>query len=167
MLPDTTADPRFTDNPLTSGADGIRAYTGVPLTSEGGYNVGAFCIADHQVRCFSDDDIRILVDLATLVERELRLVDVICLQQELIETQRALVESQQRMFHELEQAATYVRSRLPQPMHGEVGSDWRFIPSQTLGGDIFDHYWVDGDHLVAYLVDASGHGVGPRCCRPR
>ena len=160
VLPDTTADPRFMGNPLTSGPTGLRAYAGVPLTSEGGYNVGAFCVADHQVRRFSDEDIQILVDSATLAERELRLVDAICLQQELIETQRALVESQQRMSHELEQAAPYVRSRLPQPMHGEVGSDWRFIPSQTLGGDIFDHYWVDGDHFVAYLVDVSGHGVG-------
>ena len=87
----------------------------MPLTSEDGYNVGAFCVADHQVRRFSDEDIQILVDLAALVERELRLVDVIRLQQELIETQRALVESQQQLSHELEQAASYVRSRLPGP----------------------------------------------------
>ena len=100
------------------------------------------------------------MDLAAQVERELRLVDVIRLQQELIETQRALVESQQQLSHELEQAASYVRSRLPWPMRGEVASDWRFIPSQALGGDIFDHYWADDDHFVAYLVDASGHGVG-------
>ena len=45
-------------------------------------------------------------------------------------------------------------------MRGEIGSDWRFIPSQALGGDIFDHYWLDNDHFVAYLVDVSGHGVG-------
>ena len=160
VLPDATSDPRFMGNPLTSGAHGIRVYAGVPLTSEDGYNVGAFCIADHRVRRFSDEDVQILVDLAALAERELRLVDAIWLQQDLIETQRALVESQQHLSHELEQAARYVRSRLPRPMGGEVASDWRFIPSQTLGGDIFDYYWVDGDHLVAYLVDASGHGVG-------
>jgi len=131
----------------------------VPLVSDDGYNVGAFCVADHRVRRFSDEEIRILEDLAALVERELRLADAIRLQQELIETQRALVASQQQLSHELEQAAKYVRSRLPQPLRGEVTSDWRFIPSQALGGDIFDYYWVDDDHLVAYLVDASGHGV--------
>ena len=160
VLSDTTADPRFVGNPLIRGPDGIRAYAGVPLTSEAGYNVGAFCVADDRVRQFSDEDIQILVDLAGLVERELRLVDAIRLQQELIETQRTLADSQQLLSHELEQAASYVRSRLPQPLRGEVVSDWRFIPSQALGGDIFDHYWVDDDHLVVYLVDASGHGVG-------
>ena len=160
VLPDATADPRFRDNPLSDGPDGIRAYAGVPLTSEGGYKVGAFCVADHRVRCFSDADIQVLVDLAAQVERELGLVDVIRLQQELIETQRVFAESQQHLSHELEQAAGYVRSRLPRPIRGEVASDWRFIPSQALGGDIFDHYWADNDHFVAYLVDASGHGVG-------
>ena len=160
VLPDATSDPRFMGNPLTSGDDGVRAYAGVPLTSDEGYNVGAFCVADHRIRRFSDEDIQILVDLAALAERELRLVDAICLQQKLIETQRALVESQQHLSHELEQAARYVRSRLPRPMCGEVGSDWRFIPSQALGGDIFDHYWLDTDHFVVYLVDVSGHGVG-------
>ena len=50
VLADATADPRFRDNPLSDGPDGIRAYAGVPLTSEGGYNVGAFCVADHRVR---------------------------------------------------------------------------------------------------------------------
>ena len=160
VLPDVTADLRFRDNPITSGPDGIRAYAGVPLTSEEGYNVGAFCVADHRARSFSDEDINLLLDLAALVERELRLADVIRSQGELIETQHALVESQQQLSRELEQAAAYVRSRLPRPLHGEVASDWRFIPSQALGGDIFDHYWVDDDHLVVYLVDASGHGVG-------
>ena len=160
VLSDATTDPRFRDNPMTSGPDGIRAYAGVPLASDHGYNVGAFCVADHRVRRFSDEEIQILVDLAALVERELRLADVICLQQRLIETQRALLDSQQQLSRELEQAASYVRSRLPNPLRGEVASDWRFTPSEALGGDIFDHYWVDDDHLVAYLADASGHGVG-------
>jgi sigma-B regulation protein RsbU (phosphoserine phosphatase) len=159
VLPDAAADPRFMDNPLVIGPEGIRSYVGVPLASEDGYNVGALCVADHRVRRFSDEDIQILEDLAALVERELRLADAIRLQQELIETQRALVASQQQLSHELEQAANYVRSRLPELLRGEVTSDWRFIPSQALGGDIFDYYWVDDDHLVAYLVDASGHGV--------
>jgi len=161
VLADATADPRFVDNPLVNGPDGIRAYAGVPLTSEAGYKVGAFCVADHRVRHFSAEDVQTLEDLAAQVERELRLVDAIRLQQEFIETQRTLVESQQELSHELELAAAYVRSRLPRSLRGEVASDWRFIPSSALGGDIFDHYWVDADHLVAYIVDVSGHGMGP------
>jgi hypothetical protein len=167
VLADATADPRFVDNPLVNGPDGIRAYAGVPLTSEEGFKVGAFCVADHRVRQFSAEDVQILEDLAAQVERELRLVDAIRLQREFIETQRTLVESQQELSRELERAAAYVRSRLPRSLRGEVASDWRFIPSRVLGGDIFDHYWVDADHLVAYIVDVSGHGLGPACCRPQ
>jgi len=36
----------------------------------------------------------------------------------------------------------------------------RFISSQELGGDCFDHYWLDPDYLVMYLLDVSGHGLG-------
>jgi sigma-B regulation protein RsbU (phosphoserine phosphatase) len=41
-----------------------------------------------------------------------------------------------------------------------VTIDARFIPSQQLGGDCFDYYWLDPDYLVIYLLDVSGHGLG-------
>jgi sigma-B regulation protein RsbU (phosphoserine phosphatase) len=61
---------------------------------------------------------------------------------------------------ELAEAATYVRSLLPVPMNDKVRVDSRFIPSQQLGGDCFDYYWLDPDYLVIYLLDVSGHGLG-------
>ncbi len=60
---------------------------------------------------------------------------------------------------ELEQAAQYVRSLLPSSITGEVNTEQIFIPSTQLGGDIFDYYWLDDQHLVIYLVDVAGHGV--------
>ncbi|MEB3828017.1 SpoIIE family protein phosphatase [Phormidium sp. CCY1219] len=59
---------------------------------------------------------------------------------------------------ELAEAAEYVRSLLPLPMNDAVTIDSRFIPSQQLGGDCFDYYWLDNDHLAIYLLDVSGHG---------
>lgn len=60
---------------------------------------------------------------------------------------------------ELKEAADYVKSILPQTMSGVVSIDSRFIPSHQLGGDCFDYYWLDDDHLVIYLLDVSGHGL--------
>lgn len=66
----------------------------------------------------------------------------------------------QRLEDELSEAAAYVRSLLPVPMQGEVRIDSRFIPSSQLGGDCFDFFWLDANHLVLYLLDVSGHGLG-------
>ena len=60
---------------------------------------------------------------------------------------------------EFEQAATYVRSLLPSSIDKEVHTEQIFVPSSQLGGDIFDYYWLDKDHLIIYLVDVAGHGV--------
>jgi PAS domain S-box-containing protein len=60
---------------------------------------------------------------------------------------------------ELNQAAEYVRSLLPRPLTGTVTTQAVFIPSLQLGGDAFDYYWLDADHLAIYLLDVAGHGV--------
>ena len=81
-------------------------------------------------------------------------------QQNLRELTTALQVQQQRLSAELAQAANYVSSLLPQPLEGEVCVESCFFPSQQLGGDCFDFYWLDDDRLVLYLLDVSGHGVG-------
>jgi sigma-B regulation protein RsbU (phosphoserine phosphatase) len=61
---------------------------------------------------------------------------------------------------ELAEAAEYVRSLLPEPLISpELSIDFRFLPSRQLGGDGFDYYWLDHDHLVLYLLDVAGHGL--------
>lgn len=71
-----------------------------------------------------------------------------------LKAQKQLLESE---FHE---AAEYVRSLLPKPLSGSISIDSRFLPSQHLGGDCFDYYWLDPDYLAIYLLDVSGHGLG-------
>ena len=71
-----------------------------------------------------------------------------------------LQTAKQKLESELAEAAEYVRSLLPSPLTGQVRIDARFIPSQQLGGDCFDYYWLNDDELAIYVVDAAGHGVG-------
>lgn len=75
-------------------------------------------------------------------------------------TQR-IARSEQRLKAELDSAADYVASILPADLDGEVRVSSRFVPSRHLGGDSYDYQWIDDDHLMVYLVDVSGHGVGP------
>ena len=74
----------------------------------------------------------------------------------------ALLASQKTLARDLAEAARYVQSLLPDPLRdGPIRSDWRFVPSTSLGGDTFGYHWLDADHFAFYLLDVSGHGVGP------
>lgn len=70
-----------------------------------------------------------------------------------------LLEQNLKLQAELDRAADYVRSLLPKPTKEKIIIEQHFAPSARLGGDIFDHYWLDPNHLVVYLVDVAGHGV--------
>jgi len=86
------------------------------------------------------------------------------LEQEHQKTNAALNDRNKLLEHlnqELAEAADYVRTILPKPIkEGAIRTDWRFIPSASLGGDAFGYHWVDEDHFAIYLIDVSGHGVG-------
>jgi sigma-B regulation protein RsbU (phosphoserine phosphatase) len=76
------------------------------------------------------------------------------------EANRDLQLQKQLLEEELAEAAEYVSSILPERLtEPPVTIDARFIPSRQLGGDGFDYYWLDSEHLAVYLLDASGHGL--------
>ncbi len=72
---------------------------------------------------------------------------------------RDLQIQKQILEAELAEAAEYVRSLLPPLMTQPFNINFRFIPSQQLGGDCFDYYWLDSDCLAVYLLDTAGHGL--------
>ena len=79
---------------------------------------------------------------------------------DLQQANRDLQHQKQLLEAELAEAAEYVGSILPDQMtEPPVLIDSRFIPSRQLGGDGFDYYWLDSEHLALYLLDASGHGL--------
>jgi serine/threonine-protein kinase len=73
VVEDTLRDPRFADNPLVTGAPGIRFYAGVPLEVEEGSAVGALSVADRAPRTLSERQLESLRRLAKQISRELRL----------------------------------------------------------------------------------------------
>lgn len=70
-------------------------------------------------------------------------------------------EDLKRLNDELSDAAGYVKTVIPKAIRsGPVRTDWRFVPSASLGGDSFGYHWIDEDHFAVYLLDVSGHGWG-------
>lgn len=160
IVPDARADERFHDNPLVTGEPHVVFYAGQPLQGQGGHNVGTLCIVDHQPRELSQHQITIFQELAALAQRELQLLEAIDVQSELLDVQRRLLRSQDKLAEEVEAAARYVQSLLPQRLVDEVATDWAYVSSSRLGGDLFGYHWLDTEKLAIYLFDVCGHGVG-------
>jgi len=77
------------------------------------------------------------------------------LEQEHQKTNAALIERNQTLMllnQELAEAAAYVKTILPEPItEGPIQTDWRFIPSTSLGGDAFGYHMVDENHFCNLL----------------
>ena len=73
VVPDATADIRFADNPLVTGAPDIRAYAGVPIRTRNGQAIGTLCAIDSQPRCFTQEELDTLSDLAALAMKQVQM----------------------------------------------------------------------------------------------
>ena len=74
VVNDATRDERFHDNPLVTGAAGMRFYAGVPVLSSDGYPLGALCVIDQRPHeTFSEQDRQHLRELAQVVADRLEL----------------------------------------------------------------------------------------------
>ncbi|RZA17058.1 MAG: sensor domain-containing diguanylate cyclase [Proteobacteria bacterium] len=71
MVPDAGSDERFHDNPLVTGEPKIRFYAGCPLKVGNGSNVGTLCLLDTRPRVLDAEERGLLLDLASMAEREI------------------------------------------------------------------------------------------------
>jgi sigma-B regulation protein RsbU (phosphoserine phosphatase) len=72
-----------------------------------------------------------------------------------------LQQQSDRLAAELRRAAGYMKSIMPRGLAGPVTVSSRHLPARHLGGDCFNYYWIDDDHLLVKLIDVSGHGIEP------
>ena len=80
---------------------------------------------------------------------------------QLADANAELTRTQARLQEELDEAAEYARSVLPEPREVAPRTDWHYEPSTELGGDLLGYHHIDDDHFAIYLLDVCGHGVGP------
>ena len=73
VVPDTTKDPRFKENPLVTSDPHLRFYAGAVLATKDGLPLGTLCVLDHKPRQFTKRDEFILQTLARQVMAQLDL----------------------------------------------------------------------------------------------
>ena len=71
VVNDALLDERFADNPVVIGEPNVRFYAGIPLHGPDGARVGALCVVDMRPRRLNAAQLKMLQDLARLVEEEL------------------------------------------------------------------------------------------------
>jgi len=160
VILDATLDPVAKTHPMVVGEPHLRFYAGVPLNGPRGQKIGTFCLLDLQPHPFGPEKVEQLKAFATIVEREVNLAEIIQTQNELLSTRQQLLEARDRIRHEFDDAAKYVRLMLPPPLAGRESIDWHFEPSAQLGGDGLGYRRINDDQVAFYVLDVTGHGLG-------
>ena len=73
IVPDTTADSRFAENPMVTGDPHVRFYAAAPLVTADGLAIGSLCVCDRVPRTLSRQQIISLEVLARQVMSQLEL----------------------------------------------------------------------------------------------
>lgn len=114
-----------------------------------GLEVGA---ADYVTKPFDKEEV------VARVRSQLRIRN---LTRELVRANRELRRKQQRLDLDLQAAAVIQQNLLPRafPKTSSLEAAWKFMPCQSIGGDIFNVTRLDEHHFAIYMLDVSGHGV--------
>lgn len=75
VVPDMLKDDRFKNSLLARA--GIRFYAGAPLITRTGYALGTLCVLDDKPRNVTEDEQRVLVDLAAMVMTQIEVQNAI------------------------------------------------------------------------------------------
>jgi signal transduction histidine kinase len=73
VVPDTTLDGRFAENPLVTGDPGLRFYAGALLKTADGLAIGTVCVLDTEPRRLTQEQVDVLRGLARQVMTQLEL----------------------------------------------------------------------------------------------
>ena len=103
----------------------------------------------------TNDEIEVLAtSFANLTARTARYIEEI----------KDITAEKERIGVELNMAKTIQESQLPSyfppyPDRHEFNIYASMTPAKEVGGDFYDFYWVDDDHLALVMADVSGKGV--------
>lgn len=98
--------------------------------------------------------------LLSQLKKLIRISDIS--QKELYKTREELQNQYDYIDDQLSIAVKHVRSLLPSPYSDKsIEIDWKYVPVSKLAGDIFGYHFLDNQNMAIYLIDVSGHGIGP------
>lgn len=148
-------DLRSMANPLVAGEFGLQFYAAAPLQTKDGYNLGTLCLLDRKPREFGEADRLTLAMLAEIVVNNLELR---------LQAIRVVSEERQQRRDVAAVADTLQRAMLPTtfPDLPNIAFDAIYQPAtreSLVGGDWYDAFLIDDDHLLLTIGDVAGHGL--------
>ncbi len=113
IVPDLTADKRFSDYPYVTGAPHFRFYCGMPLINPEGYALGALCVLDYETRELSFEQTEAMRRLARQVVTQLEM------RRNLVELDevRAALEAEKSRLDEARRALEAEKGRSDELLH--------------------------------------------------
>ncbi|MFT5665299.1 MAG: diguanylate cyclase (GGDEF)-like protein, partial [Gammaproteobacteria bacterium] len=168
VIPDTTEDERFFDNPLVTDDPNIRFYAGYPLKLRPGVNIGTLCLLDPKPRVFDAEDQQLLKDLGAMIEQEIKSIQLATLDElTLISNRRGfmiLVDHSLKMCLRNQLSITFLLFDLNQfkvinDEHGHHEGDFVLTTFAHIMLDSFRESDVvgrlGGDEFVVMLTDSD------------
>ncbi len=153
VVEDATKDERFFDNPLVTGGPSIRFYAGYPVHAPDGQKIGALCVIDKQPRQLTPSQMEDLVDLAAMVDVEIK--------------SKQLAVAQMRMNEELAAAKRAVLVDPLTRLWNRAGGE-EFLARQhqvaVQNKEKFCIAMADIDHFKK-INDTYGHSAGDEVLR--
>lgn len=113
---DSRQDERFSDNPLVTDPPHVIAYSGVPLKTPTGFNIGTLCVIDHEPKALNETQKAHLRILAREVVSQLELRKVIDDHRRVLDEQRELLQIINEKNDELSQFSYRTSHDLRSPL---------------------------------------------------
>lgn len=121
VIPDTSADPRFANNPAYTGNPNFKFYAGAPITTADGLSLGTVCVMDTVTRRLTSEQIEALRGLSRQVMMQLELRKMLVDSERVSDYRARMLTS---AAHDLRQplfvAALSVQSLLPEAAQHQV-----------------------------------------------
>ena len=108
VVEDSTADPRFRDNPLVVGPPYLRFYAGAPLCTPDGFTIGLLYLADTAPRVFPAQARARLALLAAVAMREVEVHQALHRLEESGQRYRALFEQNQDAVYSFDREGRFL-----------------------------------------------------------
>lgn len=111
VVPDALEDERFAANPLVTGPESVRFYTGVPLVTPNGEALGTLCVLDRTPRALDPEQLEAVRALGRLVVSQFEMRRSIeRLETNVIESERYVVQLEEYQ-RSIEQAQVKLESK--------------------------------------------------------
>ena len=155
-VPDASHDLRFHDNPLVTGAPGVRFYAGAPVVLSDGAAVGTLCVIDHEPRQLSGMQRDVLQQLAVAA--------AYCLEGRraghLLASKEASLRSYRDNIESEAEIARFLLARMSRmDSLDEPGISHLCLAAESFSGDLIAVARSSAGDLYGMLVDSTGHGL--------